>query len=89
MAIGAQRADVLRLVLREGLTTAGVGVVLGLIGALLTTRLLQGMLFGVSATNPLVFAINALILMAVALAACLVPARRAARIDPIEALRHE
>jgi ABC-type antimicrobial peptide transport system permease subunit len=89
MAIGAQRADVLRLVLREGLTTAGVGVVLGLIGALLTTRLLQGMLFGVSATNPLIFAINALILMAVALAACLVPARRAARIDPMEALRHE
>jgi predicted permease len=89
MAIGAQRADVLRLVLCEGLTTAGIGVVLGLVGALLTTRLLQGMLFGVSATNPLIFAINALILMAVALAACLVPARRAARIDPIEALRHE
>jgi putative ABC transport system permease protein len=89
MAIGAQRADVLRLVLREGLTTAGIGVVLGLIGALLTTRLLQGLLFGVSATNPLIFAINAIILMAVALTACLIPARRASRIDPMEALRHE
>jgi len=89
MAIGAQRGDVLRLVLREGLTTAGVGVVLGLIGALLATRLLKSMLFGVSATNPIIFAVNALILMAVALAACLIPARRASRIDPMEALRHE
>jgi ABC-type antimicrobial peptide transport system permease subunit len=77
------------LVLREGLTTAGVGVVLGLIGALLTTRLLQSMLFGVSATNPVIFTVNAVILMAVALAACLIPARRASRIDPMQALRHE
>jgi predicted permease len=89
MAIGAQRGDVLRLVLREGLTTAGVGVVFGLIGALLATRLLKSMLFGVSATNPFVFAVNAIILMAVALAACLIPARRASRIDPMEALRCE
>jgi len=75
--------------LREGLATAGIGVVLGLVGSLITTRLLQGMLFGVSATNPVVFGANATILMAVALAACFIPARRAARIDPVEALRHE
>jgi predicted permease len=89
MAIGAQRGDVLRLVLREGLTTAGLGVVLGLLGAILATRLLQGLLFGVSATNPVIFALNAALLMAVALAACLWPARRATRIDPILALRAE
>jgi len=89
MAIGAQRSDVLQLVLREGLTTAGLGVAFGLLGALLTTHLLQSMLFGVSATNPLIYAANALILMAVALAACLIPARRAARIHPADALRHE
>jgi len=89
MAIGARREDVLQLVLREGLATAGIGVVLGLVGSFITTRLLQGMLFGVSATNPVVFGANATILMAVALAACFIPARRAARIDPVEALRHE
>jgi predicted permease len=89
MAIGAQRGDILGLILREGLTTAGVGIVLGLIGALLVTRLLKSMLFGVSATNPFIFAVHALILMAVALAACLIPARRASRIDPVKALRYE
>jgi ABC-type antimicrobial peptide transport system permease subunit len=73
MAIGAQRGDILRLVLREGLTTAGLGVVLGLIGALLASQLLKTMLFGVSATNPFIFGINALVLMVVALAACFIP----------------
>jgi ABC-type antimicrobial peptide transport system permease subunit len=89
MAVGAQRSDVLRLILRDGMTTAGLGVVLGLIGALLATRLLQGMLFGISAINPLIFGVNALFLLTVAMAACLLPARRAARLDPTEALRHE
>jgi predicted permease len=89
MAIGAQRGDVLRLVLQDGMTTAGIGVGLGLIGSLLTTRLLQSMLFGVSAINPAIFGLNALFLLAIALAACFLPARRASRLDPTEALRHE
>ena len=89
MAIGAQRSDILRLILRDGMTTAGIGVVLGLVGALFATRLLQGMLFGVSAFNPAIFAVNAIFLMCVALAACLIPARRASRLDPNQALHHE
>jgi predicted permease len=89
LAIGAQRGDVLRLILGEGLKMAMIGVGLGLIAALLTTRLLQTMLFGVSATDPFTFGINVVILITVALGACLVPARRASKVDPMVALRYE
>jgi ABC-type antimicrobial peptide transport system permease subunit len=89
MAVGAQRGDVLRLILREGFKIAAVGVVMGLIAARFATRVLDSLLFGVTATDPFIFVTNALILAAVALLASAVPARRAARVDPMEALRYE
>lgn len=89
MAIGAQRHDVLRLVLGEGLKTAMLGVAAGLVAAVLLSRLLQSMLFGVTALDPFTFAITAITLMAVSLLACWLPARRAARVDPMVALRYQ
>jgi predicted permease len=89
LAIGAQRRDVMRLVLGGGLRLVIAGVIVGLIGAAALTRLLQSMLFGVTAHDPLVFAGNAALLIAVATVACLVPALRATRVDPIVALRAE
>ncbi len=89
IALGAQRADVLRLMLGEGLKMAGSGVLIGLAAALGITRLMSNMLFGVKANDPLTFAGVAAMLTAVALAASFIPARRATRVDPIVALRHE
>jgi predicted permease len=89
MALGAQPSDVLNLVLRRGMSLILVGVVLGIVGSLLLTRLMKGLLFGVSATDPLTFLLITLLLTVAALAACYVPARRAARVDPLTALRYE
>jgi putative ABC transport system permease protein len=89
LALGAQASDVLKLVLRQGLLLALGGVAVGLLGALALTRLLSKLLFGVSATDPLTFASVPLLLLAVALVACWHPARRAARVNPLIALKNE
>lgn len=89
MALGAQRGDILRLVVGQGLVLTLVGVALGVLGALALTRVMKGMLFGVTATDPATFVGVALLFMAVGLIASYIPARRAARIDPMMALRME
>ena len=89
LAIGAQRRDVLRLILGEGLKMAATGVGVGLIAALSLSRLLSSLLFGVTTTDPLIFSISAVVLISVALLACFIPARRAANVDPMVALRCE
>jgi ABC-type antimicrobial peptide transport system permease subunit len=89
MAMGAEAGDVLGLVLGHGLRLAVLGVAAGALGALALTRLIRGMLYGVSAFDPGTFAVMAVLLVAVALAACVVPALRATELDPLVALRHE
>jgi len=89
MALGANRATMLRAVLREAMTLAGVGVVLGLGLAYALSRLLASLLFGVKASDPYAFASVAVVLTIVAAAAALIPARRATTIDPAIALRYE
>jgi predicted permease len=89
MALGARYGNVVALVLRQGLSLAGCGVIAGILCALGLTRLLSGLLYGVTPTDPLTFTAAPLILLAVAALACWIPARRAARIDPMAALRQE
>ncbi|MCI0486444.1 MAG: ABC transporter permease [Blastocatellia bacterium] len=89
MALGAQQGDVLRLVIWKGMKLAVAGVVIGLAASYFLTRLMKRLLFEMSASDPVTFALVALLLSVVALVACWVPARRAARVDPMEALRYE
>ncbi|MGC2256029.1 MAG: FtsX-like permease family protein, partial [Candidatus Acidiferrales bacterium] len=89
MALGAEPGNVMRLILAHGLKLAVIGVAIGIGASLALTRLMSTLLFGVSATDPLTFAGVAILLAAVSLAACYIPARRAMRVDPMVALRYE
>jgi putative ABC transport system permease protein len=87
LALGAGKDDVLRLIIGQGMKLTAIGIVIGLVGAVALTRLMKTVLFGVSATDPLTFALIALLFAGVALAACYLPARRATKVDPMIALR--
>jgi ABC-type antimicrobial peptide transport system permease subunit len=89
MALGAQLGDVLKLVLTHGVRLTIIGVAIGLVGAYLVTRAITSVLYGVSATDPLTFVFISLLLAALALLACYVPARKATKVDPLVALRYE
>jgi putative ABC transport system permease protein len=89
MALGAQKGDVLRMIVRQGMTLTVIGVGVGLLGAFVLTRVIANLLFGVNAADPATFATVALLLAFVALLACYLPARKAARLDPMKALARE
>ena len=89
VALGARPPDILRLVVGQGMRLTGIGVVVGVVVSLALTRLLTSLLFGVHATDPLVFGTAAIILAGAAFVACYIPARRATRVDPIMVLRYE
>ena len=89
LALGAQRSDILRMVVRQGLGLAIAGAAVGLVCALVVSHLMAGLLYGVRPSDPLTFGSVAFLLIGVALLACYIPARRAIRVDPLVALRHD
>ena len=89
LALGAQTRDVLSLIIGQGLRLVLVGLAIGLLGAFALMRVISGLLFGVTAKDPMTFIIVSVVLAIIALLACYVPARRATRVDPLEALRYQ
>ena len=89
MALGAGRFDVVKLVMRQGMKLVAVGVVLGLLGSVALTRVMSSLLFEVTPKDPLTFVVVPVLLSAIALFACYIPARKASRVDPLEALRYD
>jgi ABC-type antimicrobial peptide transport system permease subunit len=89
MALGAQAANIFRLVVGHGVLLTGIGLTIGLAGALAMTRALSGLLYGVTATDAITFIGITFLLAFIALAACYFPARRATKVEPVVALRHE
>jgi len=89
MALGAGRLDVLKMIVRQGMTLVAVGLALGIVGAIALTRVMASLLFEVTPKDPLTFTVVAVFLALVALLACYIPARRATKVDPLVALRYE
>jgi len=89
IALGAERADILKLIVGQGMLLVAIGAALGLALAVAATRVLKSLLFGISATDPLTYTVVVVVLIAVALLACYLPARRATKVDPLVALRYE